>query len=174
MPSTAMLQTKVGTFLKAARSARMLSGICCAAITSIEMANAKAASIKVSSRVICIPRSRNPCSRGNESRSAGIADAISSFRLFMRFADQQSTALLAFSHSLPQLIRNARKQEDRHHLFPEPSAPFRVLGDDESFSVKKRRQLANVPRLDELIREFRGQKVIFDTYLARLYRIPTF
>jgi hypothetical protein len=38
----------------------MLSGICCAAITSIEMAKAKAASIKVSSLVISIPRRRNP------------------------------------------------------------------------------------------------------------------
>src|SRR6266567_3108702 len=79
MPSTAMLQTKVGTFLKAARSAWILSGICCAAITSIEIANANAASIKVSSRVICIPRNRNPRNRGKESRSAGTADAISSF-----------------------------------------------------------------------------------------------
>jgi ORF6N domain len=34
--------------------------------------------------------------------------------------------------------------------------------------------LANVPRLDELIREVRGQKVIFDTDLARIYGIPTF
>src|SRR4029077_19069050 len=83
MPSTAMLQTKVGTFLKAARSAWILSGICCAAITSIEIANANAASIKVSSRVISIPRNRNPRNRGNESRSAGTADAISSWRPFI-------------------------------------------------------------------------------------------
>jgi hypothetical protein len=40
--------------------------------------------------------------------------------------------------------------------------------------VKKRRQLANVPRLDELIREVRGQKVILDTDLARIYGVPTF
>jgi hypothetical protein len=40
--------------------------------------------------------------------------------------------------------------------------------------VKKRKQLANVPRLDELIREVRGQKVILDTDLARIYGIPTF
>jgi len=40
--------------------------------------------------------------------------------------------------------------------------------------VKKRKQLANVLRLDELIREVRGQKVIFDTDLARIYGIPTF
>src|SRR5213595_3583665 len=83
MPSTAMLQTKVGTFLKAARSAWMLSGICCAAITSIEIANANAASMKVSSRVISIPRKRNPPNRGNESRSAGTADAISAWRPFI-------------------------------------------------------------------------------------------
>ena len=44
---------------------------------------------------------------------------------------------------------------------------------DEPFSVKKRR-LANVPKLDELIREVRGQKVLLDTDLARIYRIPTF
>src|SRR4029077_10828552 len=78
MLSTAMLQTKVGTFLNAASSAWMLSGICCAAITSIEMANAKAASMKVSSRVICIPRNRNPLSPGSESRSSGNVDEISS------------------------------------------------------------------------------------------------
>ena len=40
--------------------------------------------------------------------------------------------------------------------------------------MKKRKQLANVPRLDELIREVRGQKVISDTDLARIYGIPTF
>ena len=77
-----MLQTKVGTFLNAASSAWMLSGICCAAITSIEMAKAKAASMNVSSRVICIPRKRNPSSRGRESSSIGNADAISSCRSF--------------------------------------------------------------------------------------------
>ena len=75
-----MLQIKVGTFLNAARSAWILSGICCAAITSIEIANANAASINVSSRVISIPRNRNPRSRGNASKSAGIVDAISSSR----------------------------------------------------------------------------------------------
>jgi hypothetical protein len=34
--------------------------------------------------------------------------------------------------------------------------------------------LVNGPRLDELIREVRGQKVILDTDLARIYGIPTF
>jgi hypothetical protein len=40
--------------------------------------------------------------------------------------------------------------------------------------VAKRKQLANVPKLDELIREIRGQKVMLDTDLARIYGIPTF
>jgi hypothetical protein len=39
--------------------------------------------------------------------------------------------------------------------------------------VKKRKQLTNVPRLDELIREFRGQKVMLDFDLARIYGVPT-
>src|ERR1700737_893910 len=75
-----MLQTKVGTFLNAANSAWMLSGICCAAITSIEMAKANAASMKVSSRVISSPRRRKRLSRGSASRSAGRTDPISSSR----------------------------------------------------------------------------------------------
>src|SRR6266576_1038201 len=58
------LATKAGTFLKAARSVSISSGICCAAITSIVIANAKAASMKVSSRVISKPRRRNPPIRG--------------------------------------------------------------------------------------------------------------
>jgi hypothetical protein len=49
-------------------------------LTSIEMANAKAASMKVSNRVICMPRKRNPLNRGSASSSVGIADAISSSR----------------------------------------------------------------------------------------------
>jgi hypothetical protein len=40
--------------------------------------------------------------------------------------------------------------------------------------VAKRKQLANVPKLDDLIREVRGQKIILDTDLARIYGIPTF
>jgi hypothetical protein len=79
-----MLQIKVGTFLNAARSAWILSGICCAAITSIEIANANAASINVSSRVISIPRNRNPRSLGRSSRFAGTEEAISRWRSFMR------------------------------------------------------------------------------------------
>jgi hypothetical protein len=38
--------------------------------------------------------------------------------------------------------------------------------------VKKRR-LANVPKLDELIREVRGQKVMLDFDLARVYGVET-
>jgi hypothetical protein len=74
---------KVGTFLNAARTVWILLGICCAAITSIEIANANAASMKVSSRVISIPRKRNPRNRCNESRSAGNADAMSRWRSFI-------------------------------------------------------------------------------------------
>ena len=40
--------------------------------------------------------------------------------------------------------------------------------------MAKRKQLANIQKLDELIRELRGQKVILDTDLARIYGIPTF
>ena len=82
MPSTAMLQTNVGTFLNAASSDAMSSGICCVAITNMVMAKANAASMNVSSRVISMPRKRNPFSRGNESKSVGNADAISSLRAF--------------------------------------------------------------------------------------------
>jgi hypothetical protein len=38
--------------------------------------------------------------------------------------------------------------------------------------VKKRR-LANVTKLDELIREIRGQKAMLDFDLARIYGVPT-
>src|SRR5882762_7349793 len=53
-----MLATNAGTFLKAARSVSISSGICCVAITSMVIANANAASMKVSSRVIAMPRNR--------------------------------------------------------------------------------------------------------------------
>jgi hypothetical protein len=39
--------------------------------------------------------------------------------------------------------------------------------------VAKRKQLANVPKLDELIREVRGQKVMLDFDLARVYGVET-
>jgi len=58
--------------------------------------------------------------------------------------------------------------------FPELHQQFPVLDNDGPSNVKKGKQLANVPRLDELIREVRGQKVILDTDLARIYGIPTF
>ncbi len=38
----------------------------------------------------------------------------------------------------------------------------------------KKKPLANLPKMDELIREIRGQKVMLDTDLARIYGIPTF
>src|SRR5207237_8934683 len=69
---------------------------------------------------------------------------------------------------------NTRAQYARFILSRKLPAPFPVLANDDSFSVKKRKQLANVLRLDELIREVRGHKVIFDTDLARIYGIPTF
>src|SRR6202011_6055902 len=40
--------------------------------------------------------------------------------------------------------------------------------------VAKRKQLAEMPKLDELIRAVRGQKVMLDTDLARVSLIPTF
>jgi hypothetical protein len=38
----------------------------------------------------------------------------------------------------------------------------------------KNTPLANRPKLDELIRDVRGQKVVLDSDLARIYGIPTF
>ena len=39
--------------------------------------------------------------------------------------------------------------------------------------MKKRKQLAKAPPLDELIREMRGQKVMLDFDLARVYGVET-
>jgi len=39
--------------------------------------------------------------------------------------------------------------------------------------VPKKKQLANVPQLDELIREVRGQKAMLDFDLARVYGVET-
>ena len=39
--------------------------------------------------------------------------------------------------------------------------------------MAKRKQLANVPKLDELIREVRGQKIMLDFDLARVYGVET-
>ena len=58
-----------------------------AAITSMVIANANAASMNVSSRVIAMPRKRNPPSRGSASKSGGKPDAISSARLFIWVRD---------------------------------------------------------------------------------------
>src|SRR5215468_12178461 len=81
-----MLATNAGTFLKAARSVPISSGICCVAITSMVIANANAASMKVSRRVIAMPRKRNSPSRGSASRSDGKPDAISCARSFIWLA----------------------------------------------------------------------------------------
>src|SRR5262245_16739672 len=81
-----MLATNAGTFLKAARSVPISSGICCVAITSMVIANANAASMKVSRRVIAMPRKRNSPSRGSASRSDGRPDAISCARSFIWLA----------------------------------------------------------------------------------------
>ena len=75
-----MLVTKAGTFLKAASSSSIFSGIRDAAITKMLIAKANVASMNVSSRVISIPRRRNPLSRGSASNCAGRAEAISSCR----------------------------------------------------------------------------------------------
>jgi hypothetical protein len=39
--------------------------------------------------------------------------------------------------------------------------------------VAKKKQLAKVPQLDELIREVRGQKVILDSDLSHIYGVAT-
>ena len=64
----------------------MSSGIYCAAIASIVIAKANAASMKVSRRVIPMPRNRNPPSRGSESKSDGKPEAISCARTFIHLA----------------------------------------------------------------------------------------
>lgn len=61
-----------------------------------------------------------------------------------------------------------------HNSQPPPSRIASQKSTKLLSRVAKRKQLANVPKLDELIREVRGQKVILDTDLARIYGIPTF
>jgi hypothetical protein len=61
-----------------------------------------------------------------------------------------------------------------HHSRPPPSRIASQKSTKLLSRVAKRKQLANMPKLDELIREVRGQKVILDTDLARIYGIPTF
>jgi hypothetical protein len=69
--------------LEGGQKRRVSSGTRSDAITIMVTAKAKAASIKVSSRVIWMPRNRQPSSRGSSSRFAGNADAISSSRLLV-------------------------------------------------------------------------------------------
>ena len=61
-----------------------------------------------------------------------------------------------------------------HNSQPPPSRIASQKSTKLLSRVAKRKQLANVPKLDELIREVRGQKVVLDTDLARIYGIPTF
>src|SRR5262249_4511586 len=97
IPTTIMLATNACTFLKAARSVSISSGICCVAITSMVIANANAASMKVSSRVIAMPRKRNPPSRGSASKSGGKADPISCALSFIWLGD--ITAIISWRGS---------------------------------------------------------------------------
>ena len=96
-----MLATNAGTFLKAARSVSMSSGIYCVAVTSMVIANANAASMKVSSRVIAMPRKRNPPSRGSASRSGGKPDVISCARSFIWLAILPQLSVAGEADSLP-------------------------------------------------------------------------
>jgi hypothetical protein len=93
--------TNAGTFLKAAKSDWISSGICCVAITKMVIANANAASMKVSSRVIAMPRNRNPLSRGSSSRSDDKPDAISRARSFIWLAILPQLSFAGGSWQLP-------------------------------------------------------------------------
>src|SRR4029450_4075852 len=53
-----MLATNAGTFLKAARSVSISSGICCVAIPRMVIANPNAASMKVASGAIAMRANR--------------------------------------------------------------------------------------------------------------------
>ena len=101
IPSTMMLATNAGTFLKAARRVSISSGICCVAITSMVIANANAASMKVSSRVIAMPRKRNPPSRGSASKSGGKPDVISCARSFIWLAILPQSSAVREADSFP-------------------------------------------------------------------------
>ena len=96
-----MLATNAGTFLKAARRVSISSGICCVAITSMVIANANAASMKVSSRVIAMPRKRNPPSRGSASKSGGKPDVISCARSFIWLAILPQSSAVGEADSFP-------------------------------------------------------------------------
>jgi hypothetical protein len=73
-------------------------------------AKAKAASIKVSSRVIWIPRRRHPSSLGSSSRFAGTADAISS-------------SLILLLMLMILLVISFEREFDEDSLLPE-AVPF--------------------------------------------------
>jgi hypothetical protein len=109
----------------------MLSGICWAAITSMEMAKANAASMNVSSRVISIPRSRNPLSRGSASRFAGIADVISSFLLLVLNGGGESAENLAQSEAASSSNPRPRWRSSNPRpaigLFPSQPQPMKRL-----------------------------------------------
>ncbi len=79
----------------------MSSGICCVAITSMVIANANAASMKVSSRVIAMPRKRNPPSRGSASKSGGKPDVISCARSFICLAILPQSSAVGEAESFP-------------------------------------------------------------------------
>ena len=101
-----MLTMNAGTFLKAARSVSISSGICYEAITSMVIANANAASMKVSNRVIAIPRNRNPLTRGSAFKSGGKPDAISSARSFIWLARLAQASAGGEADSIPADMRS--------------------------------------------------------------------
>jgi hypothetical protein len=74
--------------------------------TSMVIANANAASIKVSSRVIARPRNRNPLSRGSASNSRGKPDAISCARSFIWLAILPQLSVIGEADSFPASTRS--------------------------------------------------------------------
>jgi hypothetical protein len=65
------------------------------------IANANAASMKVSSRVIAMPRKRNPPSRGSASKSGGKPDVISCARSFIWLAILPQSSVVREADSFP-------------------------------------------------------------------------
>jgi hypothetical protein len=65
------------------------------------IANANAASMKVSSRVIAMPRKRNPPSRGSASKSGGKPDVISCARSFIWLAILPQLSVVGEADSFP-------------------------------------------------------------------------
>jgi hypothetical protein len=70
------------------------------------IANANAASMNVSSRVIAMPRKRNPPNRGSASKSGGKPDAISSARSFIWLAILAQSSPLGEAESFPAKTRS--------------------------------------------------------------------